>query len=412
MKPAKFLISLSDRNYRWLWAAMWFWYSARWMELVVLAYMVLVITDSPAIVGSVTFVRLILVMSGPLLGLVADLINRYKMIFVIQLINLLCMLTMFVSSLTNVINLPLIYIIAGIMGLGYAADYAARRPFVADLVTKDRLTNAVSIDTIAQMGSKVAGPLLAGLVLSQWSTTGSYLIISLMYLVGILVFVPVKSTSNKSQTGISAGALWQGIQLVAKHNILRSTIILVVLMNLFIFPFMTLLPTFARDVLFIDEGRLGILAAADGIGAVIGTSIVAYRSTLIKNHGKWFAYSVAIAPLCVALFAISNDYILSFVALIFMGICLGIYTTMEFTLILLHTEENARGRAMGILTMAIGNIAVGWLIGGLLAEMYGPQMAVLVMSAIGFVAIWIILLTCPDLWKPTREHFEGRLSKH
>ena len=409
MKPARFLISLSDRNYRWLWTAMWFWYSARWMELVVLAYMVLVITDSPAIVGSVTFVRLILVMSGPLLGLVADLINRYKMIFVIQLINLLCMLTMFVSSLTNVINLPLIYIIAGIMGLGYAADYAARRPFVADLVTKDKLTNAVSIDTIAQMGSKVAGPLLAGLVLSQWGTTGSYLIISLMYLVGILVFVPVKSTSNKSQTGISASALWQGIQLVANHNILRSTILLVVLMNLFIFPFMTLLPTFARDVLFIDEGRLGILAAADGIGAVIGTSIVAYRSTLIKSHGKWFAYSVAIAPLCVALFAISNDYTLSFIALIFMGICLGIYTTMEFTLILLHTEENARGRAMGILTMAIGNIAVGWLIGGLLAEMYGPQMAVLVMSAIGFVAIWIILLTCPDLWKPTRVHFEGRL---
>ena len=409
MKPAKFLISLSDRNYRWLWTAMWFWYSARWMELVVLAYMVLVITDSPAIVGSVTFVRLILVMSGPLLGLVADLINRYKMIFVIQLINLLCMLTMFIASLTNVINLPLIYIIAGIMGLGYAADYAARRPFVADLVTKDRLTNAVSIDTIAQMGSKVAGPLLAGLVLSQWSTTGSYLIISLMYLVGILVFVPVKSTRNKSQTGISASALWQGIQLVTQHNILRSTILLVVLMNLFIFPFMTLLPTFARDVLFIDEGRLGVLAAADGIGAVIGTSIVAYRSTLIKNHGKWFAYSVAIAPLCVALFAISNDYILSFIALIFMGICLGIYTTMEFTLILLHTEENARGRAMGILTMAIGNIAVGWLIGGLLAEIYGPQVAVLVMSAIGFVAIWIILLTCPDLWKPTREHFEGRL---
>ena len=409
MKPAKFLISLSDRNYRWLWTAMWFWYSARWMELIVLAYMVLVITDSPAIVGSVTFVRLILVMSGPLLGLVADLINRYKMIFVIQLINLLCMLTMFIASLTNVINLPLIYIIAGIMGLGYAADYAARRPFVADLVTKDRLTNAVSIDTIAQMGSKVAGPLLAGLVLSQWSTTGSYLIISLMYLVGILVFVPVKSTRNKSQTGISASALWQGIQLVTQHNILRSTILLVVLMNLFIFPFMTLLPTFARDVLFIDEGRLGVLAAADGIGAVIGTSIVAYRSTLIKNHGKWFAYSVAIAPLCVALFAISNDYIWSFVALIFMGICLGIYTTMEFTLILLHTEENARGRAMGILTMAIGNIAVGWLIGGLLAEIYGPQVAVLVMSAIGFIAIWIILLTCPDLWKPTREHFEGRL---
>ena len=409
MKPAKFLISLSDRNYRWLWTAMWFWYSARWMELIVLAYMVLVITDSPAIVGSVTFVRLILVMSGPLLGLVADLINRYKMIFVIQLINLLCMLTMFIASLTNVINLPLIYIIAGIMGLGYAADYAARRPFVADLVTKDRLTNAVSIDTIAQMGSKVAGPLLAGLVLSQWSTTGSYLIISLMYLVGILVFVPVKSTRNKSQTGISASALWQGIQLVTQHNILRSTILLVVLMNLFIFPFMTLLPTFARDVLFIDEGRLGVLAAADGIGAVIGTSIVAYRSTLIKNHGKWFAYSVAIAPLCVALFAISNDYILSFIALIFMGICLGIYTTMEFTLILLHTEENARGRAMGILTMAIGNIAVGWLIGGLLAEIYGPQVAVLVMSAIGFIAIWIILLTCPDLWKPTREHFAGRL---
>ena len=412
MKPAKFLISLSDRNYRWLWTAMWFWYSARWMELVVLAYMVLVITDSPAIVGSVTFVRLILVMSGPLLGLVADLINRYKMIFVIQLINLLCMLTMFIASLTNVINLPLIYIIAGIMGLGYAADYAARRPFVADLVTKDRLTNAVSIDTIAQMGSKVAGPLLAGLVLSQWSTTGSYLIISLMYLVGILVFVPVKSTRNKSQTGISASALWQGIQLVTQHNILRSTILLVVLMNLFIFPFMTLLPTFARDVLFIDEGRLGVLAAADGIGAVIGTSIVAYRSTLIKNHGKWFAYSVAIAPLCVALFAISNDYILSFIALIFMGICLGIYTTMEFTLILLHTEENARGRAMGILTMAIGNIAIGWLIGGLLAEIYGPQVAVLVMSAIGFVAIWIILLTCPDLWKPTQENFEGRLQKH
>ena len=175
---------------------------------------------------------------------------------------------------------------------------------------------------------------------------------------------------------------------------------------------MTLLPTFARDVLFIDEGRLGVLAAADGIGAVIGTSIVAYRSTSIKTHGKGFAYSVAIAPLCVALFAISNDYIWSFVALILMGICLGIYTTMEFTLILLHTEENARGRAMGILTMAIGNIAIGWLIGGLLAEIYGPQVAVLVMSAIGFVAIWIILLTCPDLWKPTQENLEGRLQKH
>jgi len=412
MKSARSLISLTDRNYRWLWTAMWFWYSARWMELVVLAYMVLVITGSPAIVGSVTFVRLILVMSGPLLGLVADRINRYKMIFLIQLVNLMCMVTMFVTSLTNVINLPLIYGIACIMGLGYAADYAARRPFIADLVSKDKLTNAVSIDTIAQMGSKVAGPLLAGLVLSQWNITGSYFVISLMYLIGILVFIPVKSDNNKSQTGISIGALWQGIQLVGKHSILRSTILLVVLMNLLIFPFMTLLPTFARDVLFIDASQLGILAAADGIGAVIGTSIIAYRSTFITSHGKWFAYSVALAPLCVGLFAISNDYTLSFVALIFMGICLGIYTTMEFTLILLHTGEKVRGRAMGILTMAIGNIAVGWLIGGLLAETYGPQMAILVMSAIGFVGIWVVLFTCPDMWKPTQINLERGSLKH
>ena len=403
MKLSQSLISLSDPNYRWLWAAMWFWYSARWMELVVLAYLILLITDSPAIVGSVTFVRLILVMSGPLLGLIADRINRYNMIIFIQLVNLLCMVTMFVASATNSLSLPLIYCLAGVMGLGYAADYAARRPFIADLVNQDQLTNAVSIDTIAQMGSKVAGPLLAGLVLSQWDITGSYLIVSLMYLAGIILFVPVQSTPiKKSQTGISARALWQAIQLVSKHSILRSTILLVVLMNLFIFPFMTLLPTFARDILYVDEAGLGLLAAADGIGAVIGTSILAYRSIHISYHGRWFAYSLIIAPLFIALFAISTNYVFSICALIAMGINMGFYTTMEYTLILLHTEKTARGRTMGILTMAIGTIALGWLIGGSLAEIFSPQLAVLGMSTIGFIGICLILLICSPMWKPTQ----------
>ena len=223
-----------------------------------------------------------------------------------------------------------------------------------------------------------------------------------MYLAGIILFVPVQSNLiKKSQTGISARALWHAIQLVSKHSILRSTVLLVVLMNLLIFPFMTLIPTFARDILYIDEASLGVLAAADGIGALIGTLILAYRSIHISYHGRWFGYSLVLAPLFIALFAISTNYVLSICALIAMGINMGFYTTMEYTLILLHTEKTVRGRTMGILTMAIGNIALGWLIGGWLAEIFSPQLAVLGMSTVGFIGICLILLTCPAMWKPT-----------
>ena len=163
-----------------------------------------------------------------------------------------------------------------------------------------------------------------------------------------------------------------------------------ILFNLTFPPHTPLIPVFAQKVLQVSPTAMGVLAAASGLGALIGTIFIVSRREIARKSLYYYSGTLA-CMVFLFLFGVSNTFPLSFAALLFAGVGMSGFGTMQATLVLLSVSEDVRGRLMGIQSMAIGVLPLGSLIMGALAEIWSPQQAVATVALVGFAltAIWV-----------------------
>ena len=387
---------LRNADFSRLWVATGLWWLAMWMEQVVLGWLALELTDSPWLVALIGFFRSIpLLFIGVCGSLVTDRFPRRRLVLVLQGLTAAGGLVLLLAHLRGGLSYEILAGVALANGVWWALDWPTRRALLPDLVGKERVVEAMLYENVMQGITRLAGPLLAGGVLGVFGTGGALYAMAAM---GVLSFACLWGLKTDSRAPRQPGGLSQALRQVGagwvyvfRQRRILGVVLITVAMNVWAFPFMNLLPVFARDILQRGPWGLGMLGAAHGMGALLGLAWVHYGRRRFDT-GLLFAGGSIFSCGGLLAFAFSGTYGWSLAALVGAGIGMAGFSILQSAIILVEADDDMRGRAMSAVVLGIGLGPLGRLQSGAMAETWGAPLAVGCMAAMAAAATLGVLV--------------------
>ena len=393
--------AFQSRGYRFLWSAGLLSNVSRFMQTTLLAWLVLNLTDSPWLVALVGFFGMApMLLLGLVGGMLADSVNRQRLLMATQSAGLVASLAMLAVLLAESERYWYAYPVILTNGVGFALEMPSRRSLIHDLLGRPGVTNGFALDSVAMSASRMLGPALAGALITVAGVAGGYVAVAAFHLVALALLVRLPD-ADKARTLVDGGGrmvrnLMRGLRYVRTQRTLMAVVMVTLVMNLFLFPYMHMVPVIARDVLHVGPGLMGVLQATDGLGALVGAVAIASLAT-IGYHGRLFLGGSMLSLAALLLFSLSPWYFASLPTLLVLGLGTAAFSTMQATIVMLVAREEMRGTALGAVSLAIGAGPFGALLVGGVAALRGPSFAVGLYAAIGMAGIALIALLLPAL---------------
>ncbi len=395
--------ALKHRQFTLIWAGLIISMVGSQMQQWALFWHISELSRNPIAVSVVGGIRFVAVLCFSLVGgLVADRYNRRLILFVTQSILTFSALGLSVLTFLGIIRLWHIYVITAIQASASAFDLPARQALVPNLVPREDLPNAFSLQAIAFNTGAIAGPAFSGVVIAYWGLAYAYLInaISFLAVIGALVLMgQVLHQQAAARQGFKAALadIRDGVRFIRSQPLILSSMILDFCATFFASA-NTLLPYFTQYVLHVGEIAYGWLAAAGSIGAVI-VGIVVSQFAQIRRQGQLLLGAVLVFGLATILFGLSRLYAVIFLALIFTGAADSVSTIIRNTIRNMNTPDSLRGRMTGVNQIFfMGGPQLGEIEAGAVAEGFGVPFAI-VSGGVGTILIvaliasrWPVLL--------------------
>ena len=392
------------RDFRILWIGFIFAMTGFWAQIVALGWLVLRLTDSPfqltlvVSAGQVSFI--LFALYG---GVLAYRLNRRKLIIFSRLCTTVLMVLLAVLTITDVVEVWQIFLIAFVTGSLHTLDLPARTAMIPALVGEQDLMNAISLTTAVLHGTRIVGPAIAGIVVGlsgergEWSGFIIFAVANVIFVFSMLLIKGGERQGEPKRTAIHRDLL-EGLQLIKANRDIFALVILASSLSIFSMAYFSLMPVFARDVLGGTPRELGILMMATGVGALLAMAGI----TLARNFRKKGAYTLIgslLFGVFLILFSQSTNYPLSIVLLAVTGLFNAVYTTILNVLLLLLVPSAYHGRIMSVFMITFGLSTFGNIAAGFIAESSGAPFAV---TVTGFITIGItiaVFLYRPSLGK-------------
>ena len=367
------------------------------MSVFLCSYLVNRLTHSPLLVqlvGAAFFAPMFL--AGALGGVISDRFDRRRTILTQLLFLIPIALLMSIVVGGGAIQVWMVYPFMVAVGIGGVIDMTSRRALVWDFVGEERVTNALALESLSMTGGNMLGSLMGGAIITVAGIGQAFLLIALCYAGSflLLLVVPVRRQERVREGGDAFVAqLTDGFRLARRDATLVSILGVTILMNLFYFSYTPLVPVFA-DRLDVNALLAGVLASASGLGSMVGSYLIAARQP--HRRGIVYVLGAVVALAFLFLFAAFAWYPAALVALMLAGLGTAGFATMQSVLVMSHTGPSMRGRAMGLLSMAIGTLPFGMVLVGLLAQPVGAPIAVMCSAAVGLIAMALWNLCRPE----------------
>ena len=392
------LLRVSD--FRKIWLAGGLYGTVRWLDMLAVGVFTYEVTNSPLIVAFMVFLRLLpLILMGTVIGALAERFNRRRMLLGGLIVLSVVCAVLGLLALSGRITLWHVGVGALVNGTLFSADFSIRRMLLGEVAGLSRLGAAMGLDSATNNATRMAGPLIGGLVYQAIGLEGTYLVGFL--LTGLAALLIARLTGDTSTPAVRGSSLLQdiveGLRYIRTNRVVTSVLVITVLMNLFAFPYLGMIPVIGKDVLNLSPSLIGVLAAADGCGAFFGALIVAVFAPSTAFRRIFFVGSTVVL-LAVLVFSLSPMFGLSVSVLLIGGLGLAGFGTMQTTLIFVEVPSAVRGRVLGVLTVCIGTMPIGMLAVGYLANWVGTARAISLMSVCGLVAITVVMV----LWRERR----------
>ena len=378
---------------------------ARRMELLVLSWLVLQLTDSYFQLGLVlAFNNLSRPMVSMFTGYIADRFPRRNVLVAGQMINVLTTATLLavIAYDFNLIKGWHVFTAVFILGLTKAIEDPSRRTAIFDIVGQRRLVNALSLDVISQNIGKMAGPIMGGIVLGAAGFTGAYTFLLVVHLSNLVLTAKLRIPDYRGPAQIEPvlRSLKVAVGYAWRSPVLIGLFYITIVMNALAFPVQQFIPAIGRDHLGVGVTLVGLLVAADGFGQLAGAGIMAITRDL-RYHGRVFVLGSTGVLLISIVFVWSPWYALTFGLLTLSGIAQSGFSTMQSAITMLATPHDMRGRMMGLLSVCIGaGTPLGALEMGAMASAVSIQWAISLNAFAGLVLLLPSLTISPLLWKP------------
>ena len=393
--------ALANSDYRLLLGSSTLWWLAHYMEMIVLGWLVLELTDSAGLVGLVGFCRSIpSLLVGGFGGLLADRIGRRPLIIASQTLTFCMYATVAVLLAVGMLALWHLVAIALTLGCAWAMDWPTRRALIPDLVGRPRVVDALMLENLGMSVARALGPLLAGIVLDAFNVLGCFLTLSGLSALSLLLLralsrQPIPHTSSPTSASPLA-QIRDSVRYVRQNQPILAVTLITMIMNMLAFPYMNFLPVFARDVLNQGPVGLGYLGASVGIGNVVGLFLVSWARRF-ASAGWIFIAGTLLHCLALLSFTTSSVFAVSWAFLLLVGIGHACFGIMQSSIVLLSAADERRGQAMGAIAVAIGAGPFGRLQTGALADAFGAPLAVGAEVALAALLVAAVAATLPGL---------------
>jgi MFS family permease len=388
---------LRHRDYRLLWFGQIVSAAGSQMQLVATAWLVYELTGSAVQLGLLGLFRAVPVMALSMVGgTFADTLDRRRLLVVTQTVLMLLAAILAITTWNGSISMPLIYTITVLAGATNAFDNPARSALVPNLVPREELAGALTLNVTTFQLAQIVGPAIGGFLIAAVGVQGVYAIDAASFGAVIAALLLMRGTiaaptEPRPAPQRSLRTLLEGFIFVRRNSLIFSVMMLDFLATLF-GTVTSLLPVYAKDVLHVDERGLGLLLAATSAGAMAASLVLSTRGR-IQHQGRTLLFAVALFGLSLIGFGLSNIFWLSLFLLACEGAADTVSMVLRGAILQLATPDELRGRTTAVhMTFAMGGPQLGQLRGGILASWIGPAGAV-VSGGIAVVAVVAAMAT-------------------
>ncbi|HVP52794.1 MAG TPA: MFS transporter [Terriglobales bacterium] len=372
------LRALRHRNFQLFFGGQLISLIGTWMQNVAQSWLVYRLTGSSFLLGAVGFAGQIPVfLMAPVGGIVADRKNRHRVVIATQTASMLLAFILAGLTLTNVVHVWHVIVLAALLGVVNAFDIPARQAFIVDMVGKEDLINAIALNSSMFNGARVIGPAIAGLLVASIGEGWCFFGNAVSYIAVIFGLLLMRVTWQFGKPpGSPLDDIAEGFQYVRRTQPIRVLLLLLGLVSLVGMPYAVLMPIFADRILHRGANGLGILMGATGVGALTGALSLAFKRGL-KGLSKWVLLSSAGFGASLILFGISRYFWLSVALLVPVGYCMMVQMASSNTLIQSIVPDRLRGRVMSVYSMMfMGMAPFGALGAGVVAHHLGAALTV------------------------------------
>ena len=371
--------SLKSHNYRLYTAGQLVSVSGTWMQTVGLSWLVLKVTGSGVALGAVLAAQFIpVLLLGPLGGVVADQVDKRKLIIFTQSSLALASLLLGILTELGAIEMWMVYLISIWLGITNAIDNPARQSFVSEMVENQDLANAVSLNAVVMNSARIIGPGIAGVIIYAFGT-GSLFIAnaaSFVAVIGALLAMRVGELNISERVVRSKGQLIEGFRYVRSSGNLMVPLVMMVLVGTLAFEFQVSLPLLASSTFHQGAGTYAAFMAFMGVGAVIGGLLSAtFPRTSINSLA---VTSLSFGALMLVA-AIMPSPVWAVVAMIPMGTASIVFISIANSTLQVNSDPMLRGRVMSLFTVAfMGSTPVGAPIVGYIGQHFGARYSIVI----------------------------------
>jgi MFS family permease len=382
--------AITVRNYRLYFTGQVISVSGTWMQTVAQAYLILFALHGTgldvAIATSLQFLPLLLL--GPFGGLIADRLDKRKVLYATQASAGALALILGVATATHTVTIPEVYVLATGLGLVNLFDNPARQTFVSEMVGLELLPNAVSLNSVLINSARVIGPAIGGVLIITLGVATCFFINAASYAAVIVALAMMRASELYRRPGVARarGQVREGLRYVWATPDLRVPLFSMAVVGVFAFNFTVTLPLLAKFTFHGGAGLYSWFLVAMGAGAVFGGLATAFRSRPSTRSLACIGVVFGCAILAVSL---APSQAVALVLLVPMGAASIAFVATNNATLQLRADPAMRGRVMSLNAIAfLGSTPIGAPLLGYVSDVTTPRVAL----AIGGVATLVASL--------------------
>jgi len=358
------------------------------MQSVAQGWLVYSLTKSPLHLGMVAAANALPILLFSLFGgLIADRYPKRNLLLITQALSIIPAVLLGFLVSRGTVTVWHVAALAAFLGTINALDIPVRQSFLAEMVGKGHIANAIALNSAAFNGARIIGPVIAGLAIAYLGIPACFYLNALSFVAVIIALYRIETRGEIR--GRSEGMLRdfnKGIVFIRANRDMKNVFLLIAVFSVIGLPYISLLPIFAAEVFHAGPKGLGFLVGASGIGALTAALLIAARRD-IKDKTRFMSFAALTFSAALFLFSLSNIFWLSLLVIMAAGWGMVSYLAVANSVIQITVPDELRGRVMSLYSLVfLGTVPIGNAIMGIAADYLGTPHAVSVSGLICLLA--------------------------
>jgi MFS family permease len=391
-------VALEQRDFRIFWLGQLVSVTGTWMQTVAQGWLILQLTGSPFILGLAAAARSVpvLLLAFPA-GIAADRFDRKRIVLTTNVIAAIAATTLGALAITGRIDVPMILVLAVILGITNAFEMPARQSYVSELIGRQHLANAIALNSLLFNSARVVGPAIAGILVALVGPGWAFLLNGVSF-VPVIIGLFLISVVHVPRPAVAArSALPEVVRYLRSEPRISLLLGLLAAQTILASGQFILGPALAEDLGQGAEG-LGVLLSASGAGAVVGGIRLAATAHRAQRWRVLLSAGLALG-MGLAAIGIAQSYAVTLLCLVVSGWGTVTFNASSNTLIQSIVPDVLRGRVLSLYVLTLlGLMPVAGLFMGSLATAVGSAEAI----AIGGLLYTLVVVAAFILARPLR----------